>query len=247
MAKEKLLCSQKNLFWRSYFGTWIGPRSVHAWLSKTLNFVASVITNEDCDCLFLIQQTKTLDFVLSIVTSTMKAYVLFVAVSLVLLPMWYLDPKWPVPGKSSWICHWKTGTNWQTPVYRRRFGKLCIVHLAIVFILAPVSHPNFIVLEGASSVDSFIGKWILLSVLDLPWNMKHRWCLTKLREISYMWRLSACGRDRWVFNARCVQLILITTPSACMDPTSCCRVLRVHTFEFDRSGHTPAFLLCLKY
>ena len=31
-----------------------------------------------------------------------------------------------------------------------------------------------------------------------------------------------------------------------MDPTSCCRVLHVHTFEFDRSGHTPAFLLCLK-
>ena len=65
-------------------GAWIGSSHDHVWLSNT----------------------NTLNFVPSIITSAMKPYALFVTASLLLLTTWFLDPKRPVPSKSSLICHW---------------------------------------------------------------------------------------------------------------------------------------------
>ena len=64
-------------------------------------------------------------------------------------------------------------THWRSPVYHHRFGKLCVLHFSLVFILSSVSRPNVILLEGASSVDNFPGKFLCF----LPGFFHEKCCL----------------------------------------------------------------------
>lgn len=68
-------------------------------------------------------------------------------------------------GCSWWVFHdlsLNMDTHWRPPVYLPRVGKSCFVHLSLIFIVAPVSRPNVFVLEGAASVNSYLGMFPFL-------------------------------------------------------------------------------------
>jgi len=105
--------------------------------------------------------SRILLFIPSLVTITMKLYALFVTLSLVLLPVWFSDPKRPVPGKFFlfYRCQ-KCLLNWRPAVYRLQFGEPSVIHSVLVFIFSrsSIPPPNVILLEDASSVDGFLGR-----------------------------------------------------------------------------------------